>query len=111
MITMGLEGYIMEAIKELKEDVKEIKTTTKNIEIAMVRTQDKVDNHDKVLSNHSEEISCIKLDLQKGQFWNNFFGQNSWVQKFAKTIVFAVLFYALVRIGYDVSGFLKILGG
>lgn len=105
------EGYIMEAIRELKDDVKEIKTTTKNIEIAMVRTQDKVNSHDKTLSNHSEEIGCIKRDMLKNNFWTNFFGENSWVQKIAKTIVIAVLVYALVKIGYDVSGLLKIIGG
>jgi hypothetical protein len=106
---MGLEGYVMEAIKELKEDVKEIKTTTKNIEISMVRSQDKLDLHDKTLSAHSEEINCIKKDMSKNNFWASFFGQNSWVQKFAKFIIIVALIIFLVKAGYDASNLLSVL--
>ena len=101
----------MEAIRELKDDIKEIKNITKNIELSMVRSQDKLDIHDKTINAHTEEISLIKQDLNKNQFWGNFFSNSSWVQKVAKTIVFAVLIYALVKIGYDVSGLLNVIGG
>ena len=59
------EGYIMEAIRELKDDIKEIKNITKNIEISMVRSQDKLDYHDRTITAHTEEINCIKQDINK----------------------------------------------
>ena len=75
----------------------------------MVRNQDKLDLHDKTLSTHSEEINCIKKDMSKNNFWASFFGQNSWVQKFAKFVIYCFMFYMLIKMGYDASDFLSVL--